>query len=104
MEQTLGMVANDQIKQVMNVEAIEYDSIRGKKTYYLRFKKGRNEYIINVGKGTFDNINKLQNGEPTDGNVEASEEKPLDNLQEGGSNALDNKGGQRGRRNGGVAN
>ena len=85
---------------MLQVEAIEYKSIRGKETYYLKFSKDGNEYIINVGKGTFDNIKKLQNGEPTDGNVKAGEEGALDNLQEGGSNALDNKGSKRGHRNG----
>lgn len=45
---------------IMKVEALEHTSIRGRTLYYLRFKKGARELIINVGEGTVKAIKEME--------------------------------------------
>ena len=47
----------------MKVEALSIvNPIKGRELYYIKFSEGEKDYVINVGKSTFDNVNLLLNG------------------------------------------
>lgn len=83
----------------MRTEVIKYTSVKGKVLYYIKFIRGSDEHIINVGEGTYHKVKALQDGENTS---EADGEHPgvqLDNIPKRKRNVLDNKSTKRGRGN-----
>lgn len=73
---------------MLRVETISMTNpIKGRELFYLRFIQGENNYVINVGKGTFEAVKDLIDGENKVDNVVS--------VQEGGTDVLDNKRGKR---------
>lgn len=73
---------------MLRVETISMiNPVKGRELFYLKFIQGDKNYVINVGKGTFEAVKALIDGENIKENV--------DNVQEGGADVLDNKGKKR---------
>lgn len=46
----------------LTVEAIKWQSVAGKETYYIKIKGEHGETLINVGQKTYESVNKLNEG------------------------------------------
>lgn len=52
-------------KTAVLANAILHKDVRGKELYYLNLTNGEEGIVINVGKTTYENVQKLENKEPT---------------------------------------
>lgn len=67
----------------MKVEPLEHTDVRGNKMYYLKISNNGKEYLMNVGKKTFDTVTEMQQDQ-------SQQKLPLDDVQN-----TDNTGGHR---------